>query len=397
LANVLMTWELGGGLGHMVRLAPLAEHVRAAGHRVVVALRDVSRARGVFGRLDVELLQAPVQTRVPANAFATPLTLAHLLHNVGFGSESELWGTMRAWRTLYDMVRPDVIAFDHSPTALLAARGRPGVRRVVIGSGFFCPPDETPLPNLHPWINGDPAALAQDEQRVLGVMNRVLGDLGGNAMERVTQMYRQVDATLLTTFEELDHYPHRDVGAKYWGAWTEVAAAKRVDLPDGDGARIFAYLKATKGIEEILAVLAASEQLVVAVVEGLKRDAVERIQGERMRVETEPLNLREVGAWCDFALLNGNHGTTAAVLRLGKPVVELPIFLEQAMLARAVVRMGAGLEVSVNQPKKIAEAIRQMVESPKEQQRAARAFAERCAKLDEAEAIRRVAGEIVRI
>jgi hypothetical protein len=398
VATVLMTWELGGGLGHIVRLAPLARGVRDAGHRVVVALRDLSRAKGIFGQLDFELVQAPVQTRGVANPVASPLTFAHLLHNVGFGSESELWGLAQGWRNLYAMVRPDVIVLDHSPTALLASRGLAGVRRVVIGSGFFCPPDESPLPNLHPWMKEDPAKLIEDERRVLGVMNAILSGYAAGPVSRVTQPYGEADATILTTVAELDHYADR-AGATYHGIWSEAAPSRRVELPraaaGSGGRKIFAYLKATKAIDEILAVMAASGHATVAVVEGLKRETLERFRSDRMRLHAEPVAVRESGDWCDFAILNGNHGTTAALLRMGKPVVQLPIFLEQAMLARAVVRVGAGVETSVNQPAKFAEVLRRMADELHAYEPAARAFAQRYAGFDERDAVAEVTRRIV--
>ena len=67
-------------------------------------------------------------------------TFAQILHNCGFGDAAELATMAEAWRKLYDFVRPDLIIFDHAPTALLASAGYP-VRRALIGTGFFSPPD----------------------------------------------------------------------------------------------------------------------------------------------------------------------------------------------------------------------------------------------------------------
>ena len=47
-------------------------------------------------------------------------------------------------------------------------------------------------------------------------------------------------------------------------------------------------------------------------------------------------------AECDLALLNGEHGVTAEMLLAGKPIVQVPLNLEQEMTADSVARMGAG-------------------------------------------------------
>ena len=81
---------------------------------------------------------------------------------------------MQAWRSLFDAIAPDLLLADHAPTALLAARGRPGLRRALIGSGFFQPPAQQPLPSLREWERVPAQRLAQSETRVLDTCNAVL-------------------------------------------------------------------------------------------------------------------------------------------------------------------------------------------------------------------------------
>jgi hypothetical protein len=70
------------------------------------------------------------------------------------------------------MVRPDLVVFDHSPTALLASRGLP-MRRALIGSGFCCPPDSV---DGEAWgVLRETAAEKMGADRVRGAEEEVLG------------------------------------------------------------------------------------------------------------------------------------------------------------------------------------------------------------------------------
>ena len=273
-----------------------------------------------------------------------------LLQIVGFSDRQLLLNLTDAWRALFDLVKPDLIVFDHSPTALLASRGL-AAKRVLVGSGFFCPPDQHPLPNLRPWINTDLDALLQHELAVLQSMNWVLAAQDQPPLKRVAQMYAEVDEVLLTTFGELDHYATRRDG-RYWGAWTEVAGVPP-EWPAGSGKRIFAYLKPFPQIADFLELFKRLGHRTIVHPDGIGPEIQRRFEGGGIHFESRPVDLRRVGRECDLAVLNGNHGSTIALLLSGKPSLHIPLTLEQVIFARAVARLGAGFDVS-SKPDKVA-------------------------------------------
>jgi len=48
MARVLLTWELGGGSGHIVNLRPFGHGLESAGHKVLAALRDLRKGAKLF-------------------------------------------------------------------------------------------------------------------------------------------------------------------------------------------------------------------------------------------------------------------------------------------------------------------------------------------------------------
>ena len=284
--TVLFAWELGMGLGHLMQMLPLARNLWERGHTVVVALRQLERAADVFGRAGVFYLPAPHKSAAPPR-FPRALAYGQFLANVGFGDDDELFALACAWRNLIRSVGPDLIVCDHAPTALLAARALPEMKRVVIGSGFCVPPawesvgDETARPRapLRPAaVAADPAPALAVEAEVLSRVDWLLENWGEPPLEKLSQLSADVDETFLTTFPELDHFRDRSTGGRaasgtrYWGPVLgdgNDGRAEAPQWPDGSGPRGFAYFKAMPAASDVLAALKSIGWPAVAYVDGL--------------------------------------------------------------------------------------------------------------------------------
>ena len=197
MAHAVMCWELGGDLGHVARMRPLAEALRQRGHRVTFIVREPLAAGRLLDPAHYSWLQAPVHMDAVASAFVPTRNFSQILHNVGFHSEAALLGRMRAWRAMFEALKPDLLVFDHSPTALLAARGLT-LKRIVLGTGFGVPPAVEPLPPFDT-ANATPE-LAAAEQRITARINAALCSLGVERLARLADLY-QADASLLFTLK----------------------------------------------------------------------------------------------------------------------------------------------------------------------------------------------------
>jgi hypothetical protein len=390
MATILFAWELGAGLGHLTRMRPVAEGLARQGHRVWVAMRDLASAEQVFGGTGISYFQAPFKQGVVARPIHPASTFAHILHNIGFADAGELRGLTAAWRSIYALVQPDLIVADHSPTALLAARGL-AMRRVVLGDGFCSPPDEFPLRDLRPWLRNDPAQLARDEQKTLGVINRVLASWGVGPLERVADLYVDVDDHLLTTFAELDHFGPRE-GANYRGAIGPTLGG-RTEWPAAPGKRVFAYVRPFESLPQLISMLEDQGVSSLVYAPGADPRHVGRAPSGRVRFVDQPVDLTRAAEECDLAILNSSHGTTATMLLAGKPILQLPIHLEQQLVAERTFRLGAGLAANRTQPRQIAERLGILLESDRHAA-AARQFANRYAGFDPARQLGDMVGRL---
>lgn len=115
------------------------------------------------------------------------------------------------------------------------------------------------------------------------------------------------------------------------------------------------------GLTQLLSLLRTLNQPTLVSCDGIDNSIQRRCAAPNIRFDDHRIDLEIVGRECDLGILNGNHGTTIALLMAGKPSFHVPITLEQAMLADAVRRMGAGLAASASRPAEVTDRLTRML------------------------------------
>jgi hypothetical protein len=346
MARVLCAWEFGGDLGHVRRLVPIARELRAMGHTPVFAIRDSAYLHGVLAE-GFEALAAPL-LRMPASVTISPLNFCDVLLNLGFDDPRGLHGALRAWRSTYALVEPDVVVADYAPTALIAA-GVAGLKRVTVGTGFSQPRTATPLPALRPWEASDANVLRAIDDRVLGSVRAALAGISERVPENAAALF-DADAHLLCTFAEIDPFGTRG-DVEYVGPQGDAASGVSLDWPQGTRARIFAYLKpADARFAAVLAALARLDADVIVAAPGMAPEAALAASRGAMRVVAATVNLERILGAATLCVCHAGPGVVARGLAAGVPFALLPQHLEQYLVALRVRESGCAEIISPDEP-----------------------------------------------
>ena len=321
--RIVCAWELGSNLGHTARLATIARELSAQGHIVTVVLRDLSTAAGFFERQEVALLQAPVYLpKLKMNReFAS---LADVLTLYGFLTRDSLWGLSRAWQSLFTLARADLLIADHAPSALVGAQLLQ-LPRILIGNGFTLPEAGEPLLDWRP-LKVQDSLVETQEQAVLAVINQVLPKAQGLA--RLSELYR-CHQVLINSFPLLDSYANVRKHVVY-RADNPQRLTDQLVFSGHHGVRIACYLSpACKKLKELCAAFARFPAEFKIVCPGADMSAFAGLAAPNVTFTTELTDMESLIAGCDWFVCHGGLGSSTQCLRLGKPLLILPLQLEQ--------------------------------------------------------------------
>ncbi len=341
-SHIFIGWELGGGLGHLTRIAAIARLFFQRGYKVTLCLADLSQVYNFVSHLPVALYQAPVW-RPGMQTERGPVCFSDIFQNRGYRSAKGLHSLTSAWLSLVENLQPDLLLLDYSPTALLATRGL-NIPKVLISSGFgeLCPgqPDIC----LRPWYPSSQEITEASERLVVGIVNRILKNRGVRPIRYVSDLY-EADHIFLLTIPELDIVENRS-NATYLSPPEEEGNLPKTIWPEGEGPKIFAYVKqSSRFCLPTIESIAKSNSIGLIFCPGLPKETAKRFQRSGLEISSQPYNLAEVLAKADVIACHAGKTTVTHALLEGKPLLLIPEQLEQLHTALRVEKTGAGILV----------------------------------------------------
>jgi hypothetical protein len=359
MARIAFAWELGGGMGHIVPYLQLFRDLKDRGHGIYLVLKHLRQADSLTAACGATCFQAPIKTWPSTDLIKTPLTYPHILHNSGFDDLGSLTGLVRGWRSLFNSIQPDLVVFEHSPTALLSARGFT-FQKMLIGTGFTIPPPVYPLPNLRFWMKADPKVIQSQEDHTLAIINRLLETSHLPTLARLSDLFAS-ERQVLKTFRELDPYKQRENG-NYYGTWIGPIGEEPV-WPPGEGKKIFVYLKPFPTLPFLLTTLIDLKMPSIVYIETIGHKLRSKFNSSTLHLVDKPQDISKIAEQCDVAILNGTLNTTINLLLVGKPALHLPLYLEQYLTAYNIEKIGAGISEPTLKPDRMATGLKALLES----------------------------------
>lgn len=333
--RILLASELSRGTTTAARLLPLALTLAERGHDITLALPPP--VHGMFAGRELPVCESPVWAVPPPPGFVA-VSYADLLQLAGYATPGSLNPLLDGWRSVLDQRAPDLLVADFAPTAMLTARTA-GVKQAAVGDGYSLPVLARPMPPLRPWLEVASGATVDAEGRVLAVVEATLMSRGGRSLRALRDLFRDVPS-YLCTFPELDHYPVR-AGGEWFGEVFMPSGGSSAEWPASWGERIYVELDARHPAMGPL-IHALNRLGLPTVVQGggFNRSLAAEITGPTVMVVSDANREALIHA-SDIVVCQGSDVAAPALLN-GKPVLMLPVFVEQMMTLYRIASQGMG-------------------------------------------------------
>jgi len=327
---VLLANEMGAGLGHITRLMPVARALKDRGHQPVIAVHDIVGAAPATNGEQLPVVEAP-SWRGRCYPKSATRTFACILADRGFARPDVLAPTMSGWLSLLELITPDLIVVDHSPTLCAAAHGT--VQVVAVGDGFTLPPCDG---DMFPPLRTDvPPVLPEAE--ILKAVQQTQRNLGVTPFDSLPQIFSKAHR-FIVNMPETDPYAAYRTEPVH-GPLQPPPALQPLPASGGFYGYFYAGHPLVGKLLPLLAEARISGSMFIHQATSEQRQAVSKLG---FTVYGEPQPLDKVLGEARLVIHHGGAGVTAAALSVGRPQLLMPRYLEQRLTGAALSRIGVG-------------------------------------------------------
>ncbi len=331
------------------------------GFQIVSAVRTLEGTWRHLPGSHVTYIQAPVPIATSGGRPRAVRCLAHLFRQFGFTTARDLLDLVEGWQSIFRLVNPSVILFHQSPSAMLAAHHL-DVGKLLVGSGFQCPP----LGHDIAWqarLRDSQRALHGDSHVVLRNVNQLLAQQRRTPLEKLEEIFPAQHAPVLTSIRELDHFGSRD-DQHYWGPVEKYAQGSTPRWPVGEGPRVFVCLRSTPSLVTLLEALIQLQLPAIVNGKGVEPSLRSRFASRSVTFDNGTFSREQLFKQCDLAVTNGTHTVSSSLLLKGKPLLLLPRSLEEQMLAAKIEQLGAGIDIADGRRDHLVGGLKQLSLNP---------------------------------
>lgn len=341
--RILFTWELGDGIGHVAPYIRLIRRLEELGHEVFFSMRYIEHAKTFFKDTKVTILQTPHIQQYRDSIIPYIDSYGVTMNNFGYHNSSFIESLLCVWFNMLDMVKPDLMVCDFSPSALLAARCR-GIKTVRIGSSFLSPTNTYPMPNIFIMQGAryvEPEYITI-ENAVTKNINTALENLCYPPIKQLGDIF-DADKTITMGFLESDHMVIPD-GREYYGI-IRGSGSEQIEWPiseDPNSPKIFVYSRQCETLTTLLLFFKKQNYRVIVRDNILDKGYKQLFQCENIVFTSELLNFERLGQEADLCVTNGNYTTVIEFLLSGCKLLMLPTHGEQTIVSLRLDKGGFG-------------------------------------------------------
>ena len=341
--RILFTWEIGQRTGHLNTIKSFIDWALKSNHEVYLAAKELNNIYKFFPFGSINLIQSPQLTRGPKREIAISWNELMLLR---YSDTEELLAIMDTWNVIFDQVKPDLVVFEASPSALFASIGK-NFKKWTLGTPLFMPRHDInffgqyPDPRLQD-IEKFTQRLIISEKKLLVNINKCLNRLSKPLVQNSHEIFKQCDREILPYPPQFDYFYPR-INGDFIGCAPVPSYSSNVNWPKHYKYKIFCYLQPFKSIKKFLSRMQEDGlNSVVYCPEFTKND---KEQLSKHSFLDNAVNMNSLLKEADLVIHMGGIQTATKALYHEIPQVIIVKGREQEFTARSSVSLGPTLMV----------------------------------------------------